>query len=104
MTSTRRAVRILRPPTRWGVDFETLDITGLEAELETAPHSDTALITLLEHLLSGSRNHLAAFQRQVDRWYRVEKPAARAGNAQRPRSSGTAPPVPRPLPYLRKPA
>ncbi len=50
-----------------GVDFEVLDIAGLEAELAKAPESDTALITLLENLISGSKNHLAAFQRQVDR-------------------------------------
>lgn len=50
-----------------GVDFETLDIAGLEAELEKAPESDVALTTLLHRLIDGSRNHLAAFQRQVNR-------------------------------------
>lgn len=50
-----------------GVDFEALDIAGLEAELEKAPESDIALTTLIQRLLDGSRNHLAAFQRQVNR-------------------------------------
>lgn len=50
-----------------GVDFEALDIAGLEAELEKAPESDIGLTTLIQRLLDGSRNHLAAFQRQVNR-------------------------------------
>ena len=50
-----------------GVDFETQDIAGLEAELEKAPESDAALTTLLQMLLDGSRNHLTAFQRQLSR-------------------------------------
>lgn len=50
-----------------GVDFEVMDIAGLEGELAQAPESDTDLTDLLEYLIKGSKNHLEAFQRQVDR-------------------------------------
>ena len=50
-----------------GVDFEVMDIDGLEEELAQAPESDTDLTELLEYLIKGSKNHLEAFQRQVDR-------------------------------------
>lgn len=50
-----------------GVDFEVMDIAGLEEELAQAPESDTDLTGLLEYLIKGSKNHLEAFQRQLDR-------------------------------------
>ncbi|AJE33019.1 hypothetical protein B842_05850 [Corynebacterium humireducens NBRC 106098 = DSM 45392] len=52
---------------RVGVDFERWDIEGLEAELAAVPEEDTELRDLLQYLLNGSRNHLAAFERQLDR-------------------------------------
>ncbi|HHU66589.1 DUF2202 domain-containing protein [Corynebacterium sp.] len=52
---------------RVGVDFEKWDIEGLEAELAAVPEDDTELRDLLQYLLDGSRNHLATFERQLDR-------------------------------------
>lgn len=50
-----------------GVEFEVMDIADLEEELAQAPESDTDLTGLLEYLIKGSKNHLEAFQRQLDR-------------------------------------
>ena len=50
-----------------GVDFEKWDIAGLEAELAAAPDDDTELRDLLQFLIDGSKRHLAAFERQLER-------------------------------------
>ena len=50
-----------------GVDFEKWDIEGLENEISAVPEDDTELRDLLQFLLDGSRRHLSAFERQLNR-------------------------------------
>jgi hypothetical protein len=46
-----------------GVAIEELDIKDLNKMLETVTQDDVAV--MMQNLIAGSENHLAAFQRQL---------------------------------------
>ena len=50
-----------------GKAIEVMDITDLEATLAQVSPADSDVIRVMQNLLQGSRNHLAAFERQLSR-------------------------------------
>ena len=69
-----------------GVDLETRDIADLKEALAAATQDDVK--AALERLLSGSENHLAAFERAVDGQVSGAQAGQRAGRGGRGAAAG----------------
>jgi hypothetical protein len=63
---TARGESSLQEALAVGKDIEVLDIHDLERLI--ADTDEEAILLVYDNLLKGSQNHLAAFQRQLDRY------------------------------------